>query len=175
MSSPVTGWRIEAVPWDDPRAAALRGGMDAELGPRYADRLDGVEPERAERIGRALAVDPATIVVTIIATDAAGEPVGHAALRDLGGERGGEPAEALEVKRVYVAGHARGTGLSRALMAELEVIAAERGSRRLILQTGDRQPDAIALYEKIGYTPIPIYPPYTEISFSRCFEKTVTR
>ena len=58
-------------------------------------------------------------------------------------------------------------------MAELERIAAERGAQRLILQTGDRQPEAVTLYERIGYTRIPIYAPYLEISFSQCFEKPI--
>jgi len=57
--------------------------------------------------------------------------------------------ESLEVKRVYVEPGARGSGLSRALMAELERVAFDAGVGRLILQTGDRQPDAVALYEKL--------------------------
>lgn len=162
-------WTIETVRWDDDRASALRDAMDAELTPRYADRLDDVPDDVAERIGSALSIDPETIVATIVATDAAGRPVGHAALRDLGADFAGS----LEVKRVYVEPGARGSGLSRVLMAELDRVAFDAGVGRLVLQTGDRQPDAVALYEKIGYTPIPIYPPYTEISFSQCFEKIV--
>jgi len=169
MPNAAVTWNLETVPWDDPRAVLLRAEMDGELGPRYADRLDDIPPEVAARFGQALSVDPDTIVATIIAVDAEGDPVGHAALRDLGGELAGS----LEVKRVFVAPPVRGTGVSRLLMGELERIAADRGAERLILQTGDRQPDAIALYEKIGYTPIPVYPPYVEITFSHCFEKPV--
>lgn len=159
---------IEVVPWDDPRAESLRAAMDAEIGPRYADKLDGVEPAQVEVIGRALAVDPATIVATVIAS-VDGVPVGHAALRDLGGEL----SDALEVKRVFVERAARGTDVSRALMSELERIATAAGARRLILQTGDRQPEAVVLYERIGYSRIPIYPPYLPIAFSQCFEKPI--
>ena len=170
VTSAGTEWFVEAVAWDDPRAQALRGEMDAEIGPRYADRLEDVPADVAARLGSALAVDAESIVSTIIVRDAAHSPVGHAALRDLGGDF----TDSLEVKRVYVAPAARGTGVSRLLMAELERIAAERGARRLILQTGDRQPEAVTLYERIGYTRIPIYPPYLEISFSQCFEKPVS-
>ncbi len=170
-----TAWSVLTVPWDDERAVALRAAMDDELGPRYADKLDGVAPEQAERIARALAIDPSTITATIIAMDAGGTPIAHAALRDLGavlhGHRGGELSGALEVKRVYVAPSVRGSGVSKLLMSELERIAAARGSSRLILQTGDRQPDAVALYEKIGYTRIQIYPPYLDLDFSNCYEK----
>lgn len=166
-------WTIETVPWDDVRAAALREAMDAELTPRYADRLDGASEEHLALVGSALAIDPATIVATVVATDAAGRPVGHGALRDLSLHHGPDFSGSLEVKRVYVEPAARGTGLSRALMAELERVAAEAGAARLILQTGDRQPDAVALYEKIGYTRIPVYPPYLAIDFSECFEKQV--
>lgn len=170
-----TGWSVLTVPWNDERAVELRAAMDDELGPRYADKLEGLAPEQAESIGRALAIDPSTITATIIATDAGGTPIAHAALRDLGavlhGHRDGELTGALEVKRVYVAPSVRGSGVSRLLMAELERIAQTRGSSRLILQTGDRQPDAVALYEKIGYTRIEIYPPYLDLEFSNCYEK----
>lgn len=77
----------------------------------------------------------------------------------------------LEIKRVYVHPRARGLGASRALLAELERIALDRGAERVILQTGDRQHDAVELYGRLGYTPIPIYAPYTEYAFSRCFAK----
>jgi len=169
---------VHTVPWDDARAVQLRTAMDEELGPRYADKLEGLAADHAERLGRALALDPATVTATIIAVDAGGTPVGHAALRDLGAalhdHRDGALTGALEVKRVYVAPSARGTGVSTILMSELERIAAAQGSDRLILQTGDRQPDAVALYEKIGYTRIEIYPPYLEIAFSNCYEKPLS-
>lgn len=62
---------------------------------------------------------------------------------------------------------ARGTGASRALMAELERLASARGAARLILQTGDRQPEAIALYQRIGYAPIEVFEPYVRFAGSR--------
>lgn len=170
MPRTTTGWIVETVAWDDPRAQVLRGHMDAEIVPRYADRFDDAPADLAARVTEALGVKPESIVATIIVSDAEHGAVGHAALRYLGGEL----AEAFEVKRVYVTPETRGTGVSQLLMAELERIAAERGAQRLILQTGDRQPDAVVLYERLGYTRIPIYPPYLEISFSQCFEKAVT-
>ncbi|WP_205800272.1 GNAT family N-acetyltransferase [Microbacterium paludicola] len=162
-----TTWLFEHIDYDDPRAGALRAEMDREVGPRYADRFDETDPEAAARSARAFALDPATIVATVLVTDAAGEAIGHGALRDL--EHDG--IRDLEIKRVYVHPRARGLGASRALLAELERIARDRGAARVILQTGDRQHDAVVLYERLGYTPIPIYAPYTEYAFSRCFAK----
>ena len=59
-------------------------------------------------------------------------------------------------------------------MGELERLGRERGAARLVLQTGNRQPEAIALYEKLGYRAIDIYPPYVRFPASRCFEKVLT-
>lgn len=56
-----------------------------------------------------------------------------------------------EVKRMYVRPQARGQGLARRLLSMLEREAAERGCTRYALETGPAQPEAIALYEKLGY------------------------
>ena len=158
---------FESVSWDDPRAVELRRQMDAEMTVRYAN--PGSPPEPAEITARrnaSLAVDPADVRATVLVLDADGTPLGHAVLRELRGD--------WEVKRVIVADGTRGRGIGRALMSRLEALAREAGVPRLILQTGNRQPDAVALYEKIGYTPIPIYEPYIEtIPFSLCYEKLI--
>ena len=61
-------------------------------------------------------------------------------------------------------------------MSDLEGWARDRGAKRLILQTGDRQPEAVALFERAGYERIEIYEPYvTTFTFSRCFEKQLSR
>ena len=112
--------------------------MDAEIQPRYAGR--GGDPAA---IARALAVNPPDILLTVLAVGPAGRPVGHAALRSLGTD--------VEVKRVVVLAEARGHGVARRLMGYLEDFAKSKGIHRLILQTGDRQPDAVALYESLGY------------------------
>jgi GNAT superfamily N-acetyltransferase len=158
---------FDSVSWDDPRAVELRRQMDAEMTVRYAN--PGAPPEPAEITARrnaSLAVDPADVRATVLVLDADGTPLAHAVLRELRGD--------WEVKRVIVAEAARGRGIGRILMGRLEELAREAGVRRLILQTGNRQPDAVALYEKIGYTPIPIYEPYVEtIPFSLCYEKAI--
>jgi GNAT superfamily N-acetyltransferase len=163
VASPDIPWSLVQVDWHDERAVALRAAMDDELGARYSDRFETFDAGTIERFERDFAVDPATIVATVLVLDASGEAVGHAALRALDDE--------LEVKRVFVRSAVRGRGASRALMAELERIGLDRGAGRLILQTGDRQQDAVTLYERIGYTRIPIFPPYEAFEFSLCYEK----
>lgn len=159
MSGPAAV-RVVPVSWDDPRAVGLRESMDVELTGRYGGL--GV-PGLSETARRALAVDPADILATVLALAVDGSPTGHAALRMLGGE--------WEVKRVIVLGDQRGQGIGRALMTELERIAVAGGAQRLILHTGDRQPEAVSLYVRLGYTPIEVYDPYRSMSFSLCFEK----
>jgi GNAT superfamily N-acetyltransferase len=160
---------LESVDWNDPRALALRAVMDVEMHERYGLRNppEGVTAAEQEAlVSAALAVDPADIAATVIALDSDGSPLGHAALRRLRGE--------LEAKRVVVTTEARGRGVATALMNDLQRIAAGLGASRVILQTGDRQPEAVALYEKLGFTRIAIYEPYVEaIPFSICFEKAV--
>ena len=155
-------YRLHYVDWNDPHAVALRDSLDAEMTDRYAGSHDDV-PDFAERAEVAFGVDAATILETVVIDDEEGEMVAHAALRMLG--------DRYEVKRVIVAPGHRGSGLGRMLMEAVERAAFDRGATSVILQTGDRQPDAVAMYEKLGYLPIPIYEPYTVIENSMCFEK----
>ncbi|WP_433238139.1 GNAT family N-acetyltransferase [Streptosporangium sp. CA-135522] len=153
---------VRAVGWDDAAAAALRAAMGEEMGARYADRLAA----RPDYLPRGMDVEPESVAYTGIAYAGADLPVGHVALRRLGAD--------LELKRMFVAPSHRGTGVARALLAAVEDAARALGGSRIILQTGDRQPDAVRLYEREGYTPIPLFPPYERLVGSRCFEKALT-
>ncbi len=159
---------IERTSWDDPRAAALRAAMDLEIMPRYALRdVSGSEAERAAT-ARALTIDPATLEAVLLALEADGTPVGHAALRRLDVDG----AEEHELKRVIVLPPARGRGGATALVRAVEAVAAAAGAHRLILHTGDQQPEAVALYERLGYHRIPVYAPYAgTIPGSLCFAR----
>jgi GNAT superfamily N-acetyltransferase len=107
-------------------------------------------------------------LVTLLAIEADCTLLAHVGLRDRGGE--------WEVKRLLVDNEARGRGIGQRLMSDLEGWARDRGAKRLILQTGDRQPEAVALYERAGYERIEIYEPYvTTFTFSPCFEKQLSR
>ncbi len=82
-----------------------------------------------------------------------------------------ETTSTAEIKRMYVAPRLRGTGLARRMLAHLEISAAESGAEALVLETGLRQPEAIALYESSGYTPVPGFGYYRNEPLSRCFAK----
>lgn len=80
----------------------------------------------------------------------------------------------MEVKRMYVNPEARGNGIASVLLKELELWAAELGFGRCILETGINQHEAIGLYQKNGYSRMPNYGQYTDVSTSYCFEKVLS-
>jgi putative acetyltransferase len=59
--------------------------------------------------------------------------------------------DTAEIKRMYVVPECRGRGFSKVVLAELERLARESGYAKVRLETGVRQPEAIALYERSGY------------------------
>ncbi len=79
----------------------------------------------------------------------------------------------MEVKRMYTLPDFRGKGLASKLLVELENWARELGYAKCILETGKRQPEAIALYKKNRYRMIPNYGQYAGIENSVCFEKVL--
>jgi GNAT superfamily N-acetyltransferase len=62
--------------------------------------------------------------------------------------------ESAEVKRVWTSSQHRRQGLSSVVMTALEGAARDRGYRNLYLTTGPRQPEAVGLYLKLGFTPL---------------------
>jgi GNAT superfamily N-acetyltransferase len=82
--------------------------------------------------------------------------------------------DAMEVKRMYVVPAFRGKGIATGILMELEHWAKELHFERCVLETGKRQPEAIALYLKNGYSVIPNYGQYRGIENSVCFQKNVS-
>lgn len=78
---------------------------------------------------------------------------------------------AVEIKRMFTLPEMRKKGIAASVLTELETWAADLGYKKCILETGLKQPEAIALYEKSGYRLIPNYGQYTGIENSVCFEK----
>ena len=84
-------------------------------------------------------------------------------------------AEIAEVRRVYVAPSVRRRGIARRLLAELEGKAIKLGYAIVRLETGNRQPEATALYESCGFRRIAPYGSHVDDPLSICFEKKLTR
>lgn len=76
-----------------------------------------------------------------------------------------------EIKRMYVAPSARGRGVARMVLAELERTAIAAGRTRLVLETSTALPEAMALYTSSGYVDIPPYGLYRGVSNCRCYGK----
>ncbi|MDX6719915.1 MAG: hypothetical protein QOJ63_2169 [Solirubrobacteraceae bacterium] len=128
------------------RAESPAGGASQELFAEYVDLVrervgDGFEP--TQRIFATQdAFGDAGAAWLVVYED--GRPVGCGGLRPLAPGVG-------EIKRMFVTGRARGRGHGRALLRELEHLAAASGQRRLRLLTNEVLGEALALYESEGY------------------------
>lgn len=160
MGRTMTQVRIERVGYGHPDAMLLIDEVQAEYVVRYGgpdstplDPLMFEPPEGSFFVGY---LD--------------GTPVATGAWRRSGVAALGTSATA-EIKRMYVVPAARARGLARRMLAHLERSAAEHGAEALVLETGMRQPEAIALYESSGYTPVPGFGHYRDSPLSRCLAK----
>ncbi len=142
MSVPaVNDLRFVAVGRDDPLAEPLL----AELAVEYATRYGGA----TERVSTWLRTYPAEhfappdggLLIGLLD----GQPVTGGAFQRFDGTT-------AELKRIWTDSRHRRQGHAKALLAQLEAEIATRGYRRIYLTTGDRQPEAEALYLSSGYT-----------------------
>ncbi|WP_084773623.1 GNAT family N-acetyltransferase [Nonomuraea candida] len=147
---------ISATAGDDPRVRRLVRDLDADLAARYPDAPYDTDDVAAR-------LDPA---VRFLLAELDGRPVGCCAIQPLPG--------GAELKRLYVTPQARGRGVARRLVAEAEALATALGHAEIRLETGIHQPEAIALYTRLGYLPIPAYPPYQHDPLSRCYAKRLS-
>lgn len=133
--------RFVAVAQDDTLVAPLL----AELAVEYARRYGGTQ----ERVMAWLRRHPAEE----FAAPDGGLLVGLVGDRPVtGGAFQRFDAQTAELKRIWTDSGHRQRGYARALLAQLEAEIARRGYRRVYLTTGDRQPEAEALYLSAGYT-----------------------
>lgn len=145
--------RIEG--YASPVARSLVADAMADLTVRYGGRGDGT-PVAAHEF------DPPNGAFLVAYLD--GEPVGCAAWRT-----NAEDPSAAEIKRMYVRPAARGRGVAMALLRAVENDARSAGRTHAVLETGTKQPEAIALYEKAGYARIPDFGHYRDAPNVRSF------
>ncbi|MDQ6786752.1 MAG: GNAT family N-acetyltransferase [Acidobacteriota bacterium] len=100
----------------------------------------------------------------VVVAYADGKAVGCGAIKEYG-------EGVAEIKRMFVREERRGCGIARSILSELESWASELGFSECILETGLKQPEAIALYRKSGYETIPNYGQYKDVANSVCMRK----
>ncbi|MFJ4015701.1 GNAT family N-acetyltransferase [Microbacterium sp. NPDC090014] len=155
------GVTVERVAWSHPDAERLRAAQRSELDARYGsdDHEPGVIPSADD------------VPVFLVAREESGLAIVCGGLRPL------DPAvlgtDVAEIKRMYAAPSARGTGAAVALLRALEGEARLLGIRSLVLETGTAQPDAVRFYEREGYGPIPLFGHYIGSGLSLCFAKSL--
>jgi putative acetyltransferase len=79
----------------------------------------------------------------------------------------------VEIKRMYVEPTFRGKGIAQQVLAELELWAKENNCHTCVLETGKKQPEAIALYTKAGYNIIANYGQYEGVENSVCMRREI--
>lgn len=147
--------QMERTHKDDPCFLALVSQLDMDLSGRYEDGNASYAPFNN--------LSKITAVVLVIDDS---EPIGCGAFKPFF-ENG------VEMKRVFVKPSFRGRGISKRVMAELEKWAVEKGCIRAVLETGTNQPEAISLYEGIGYSRRENFEPYVGLKESICYEKAL--
>jgi putative acetyltransferase len=141
---------------DSPTVQSLIRALNAELDERYPEeganhfRLDPEElgPGRG----------------AFLVAYGEGEAVGCGAVRL------NEPGVA-EIKRMYVRPEWRGRGVAGAVLSQLEQHARTLGVTRLVLETGERQPESLAVYRRAGFVEIPRFGEYLDSPLSICMGK----
>jgi GNAT superfamily N-acetyltransferase len=145
---PVVGpVRLRQVGYDDPVAQHLVERVQQEYVVRYGGRDAAV-------------VDPAEFSPPLglfLVAEVDGTPAGCGGWRVHDAERG-----IVELKRMYVEPAFRRRGVAGLVLSALERTAAAAGHRHLVLNSGDRQPEALALYSRRGYAPVAGYGVYAD-------------
>lgn len=141
----------------NPHFRTLVTQLDAELRLMYADLMDTYDKHNI--------IEQNDTVVVAYLNDL---PVGCGCFKRF-------DAGSAELKRMFVNPDARGMGISKLIINELEAWARELGFTQTILETGTKNFDAHQLYRKSGYVDIPRYGPYIDLESSICMGKNLNR
>ncbi|MET9220289.1 GNAT family N-acetyltransferase [Streptomyces sp. NPDC003300] len=153
---------IRTTRYDHPDAVKLNDLVQQEYVERYGDG-DSTFMDAAH-------FDPPRGLY-LLAYDEDGHAVASGGWRAQDDSPDGHADGDAEIKRMFVVARARGRGLARAILAELERTATAAGRTRMVLETGQRQPEAIALYRSCGYLPVPKFGYYRHDELSVCLGK----
>ena len=153
-----SGPELGPTRFDEPEIVALTAAQQAEMRGLYGGEAD-IGPTRD-----AWMFEPPDGAFLAARID--GRAVGCGGIARFDATRG-------ELKRMYVEPGSRGLGIGRRLLAALEDEARSLGYVAVVLETGDRQPEALGLYTSSGYERIPCYGPYASRELSLCFEKAL--
>jgi ribosomal protein S18 acetylase RimI-like enzyme len=141
--APAGGVELRPVDADSRDARRLLDGFAEEIAARYPGWTPGSPPHSTPR-------DFAAPHGRFVIGYRDGQAVACGGVRRI-------EDETAEIKRLYVAPGARGQGLAHRVLDDLEVTARELGCRRVRLDTGERQPEALALFRGAGYAEIADY------------------
>ncbi|WP_062380829.1 GNAT family N-acetyltransferase [Demequina pelophila] len=133
---------IRAVAVDDADALALWGEQEADLVRRY------------DAPGLRLPTTFDGFIVSLVGYADGGVPAASLVLRWSPYDTG---AGSVELKRLWVREGYRGRGYAKVLLGRAEAIARREGATRIVLEAGDEQPEALSLYDQLGYARIPDY------------------
>jgi GNAT superfamily N-acetyltransferase len=149
---------LTVEPSESAQSLAMQNAFFADIAARYP----GWQPASSQAVN-SNELAPPNGVWLIACLD--GQAVGCGGLQRLS-------ANTAEIRRIFIDGQARGRGIGRALLNELESRGRLIGYQHLRLTTGDQQPEALRLFESAGYIEIP---PFTSGAFTRHWmEKTLT-
>lgn len=95
-----------------------------------------------------------------------GNAVGCGAIKEFG-------EETMEIKRMFVHPEFRRLGIAKKILEQLEIWANELKYDTCILETGNKQKEAVILYQKLGYEVIPNYGQYEKVESSICMQKKI--
>ncbi|AQS69151.1 GNAT family N-acetyltransferase [Streptomyces pactum] len=156
---------IRRVPFDHPDAVKLNDEVQAEYDVRYGDGGDATH------------LDPADFTppngLYLIAYDENDVPVASGGWRSQETNDEGYLDGDAELKRMFVIEQVRGRGLARRILAALEEDARAAGRTRMVLETGTKQPEAVALYTSSGYEPCGKFGFYRFHEDSLCYAKAL--
>lgn len=156
---------IRTTRYDAPDAVKLNDLVQLEYVRRYGDGdLTHMDPAH---------FDPPRGLYLLV-YDGEGAPVASGGWRAWDASPEGYADGDAEIKRMFVVPEARGRGLARTVLAELEASAAAAGRTRMVAETGLKQPEAIALYTSCGYRPVPKFGYYRHDELSVCLGKPLS-